>query len=342
MADQPQQTQQTKPEGFLKKRIKYWFGHGLDWVYNKSWFAKKAGHLPIRTLGEGEERKSIRDEFEPEFNKLVNYAGEILKIEGIWDEVERFVFPWNDDKFLGYKIAGQKDNYSHIVDTNALTDWYRDIEYFRDPDILELEINLFDHDGTVTMEAREIQLTEENKRKLMENNLHHISHLELLKDALEEAIKSNKPMKPNVMEEFKKYLGIAEDEKDLNKILKVLEENLDKANTSKGKIENGELEVPKVRWLDYKEISLPFLDGKKEEKLVVFGKQNLDILSKQLGVYNDEINTFAVSQGVPADVREQMNSLVRNFQKNLEKIKEIEDKHDENIRPIVSKLKTIK
>ena len=299
----------TQPGGkqTKKSRLADWTGWmaGRKFVQIWNWIAgEKYGKMtPLGREGKPEQ-STVAEDYKSLFALNDTKISELIKIEKRWSEVET-------------KLFGPEDfHFSEEPKSNYLSDVYRALEYFRDPELVQREVSLFRQEGTIEVTNNPLELTDKEKASLEAN-------LRGTRDRLEKEEK-----------EGKKPLS-AEDKSTLDQIKEILSspENLQKI------FDAAKLDIlPKII---PKEFPLPYLDG-REERLVAIGSTKLIEIQEKFNNVAKRVDVFSSSAGVAQPVRNAWAGLFTALRSGLEEIQKYEKQHADKLGLIYGKLEEVK
>src|SRR3989338_5823056 len=138
-----QQTAKKKVYGFFANVIENTFNRG--WNKLSDWSGGKIPKFTLAARTGAERLPPVKKEFGTVFQKNQDMIGKLIEIEGKWLFIENKVFPYpggDINKDPEYIVVPpdhpEQDRFSH-----AITDKYREIEYFRDLKLVEYEAKMF-------------------------------------------------------------------------------------------------------------------------------------------------------------------------------------------------------
>lgn len=236
--------------------------------------------------------QETRESKEEEAQVLREFKTEFILNQAMIGKLIEIEDKWGALEFDVFPYVGGKDltniKFGETPESQTITDLYRQIEYFRDLRVVLQEIRIFETRGTIEIKDRKFEIDNGQTRKNMEE----------------------------VVNQLRAKDKLTEDEK----------KQLDAADSFLSDFDNKMLTITTLKDLEANEVTLPFLNG-KSEKIIAFGKGNLPVVRASFEILKENINEFASSFGVNANVRQRIDELMDGVHNALEEIQKIESDH---------------
>lgn len=292
MADEHATQQESTKKGPIRRWIDYTVYNKVSTAWNRI-FGGKYGQIPQITIEGKEQPNPILQQFRVLFEINQGLIGTLKDIEGKWSLVETKLF--GDDHF----------HYQEKPGSDVITDIYRKMEYFRDPELTKREASIFKEFGTIQLKEKKFEI---DKRKVLK--------------------KANETK--SRLEEQKRTRRLSEDEK----------EELENTEEFITNIDNEIEALSLLPQIEVKDVVMSYIDG-RPQKVIAIGASNMIEIRQKFETLKDSIDHFASSSGFGANVRTPINQLLAKIVEDLKQIEKIELGHGEKLSVIAQEMKQL-